>query len=204
MNRLAVAFIACVAVSTGHAQGTPPKLSPVLRTPVGLVSRDREARASDSVPRSIAEAEARGRQHPRLSTRPWYPKSLDSIGYVGTSERRCVDVGKANLARSGDFFAGPFALYQRDWPINRVHGGGKMFWQPVVGARPDAPTNLVVRVYQLDGGHYSRVWEGQPITTLAPVSDMLLHSNIVLPVRGRWLFMATAAENWGCFVYTLK
>ena len=164
--------------------------------------RDRHGRpaiGADSVPRSVEEAEAQGRLHPRTSRTAEFdlpPAVRDSVR-IGSAARECVEIGDAYFVRAGEFIAGPFALYRQSWS-----GGMKLAWFPahqsrfrraqvtIRAARLDAPGDA--RVYLTAALGLEKVFFGrEPLTGWA-----------VLP-GGRWLLVATSDTNWGCFILTL-
>jgi hypothetical protein len=197
MNR-AVALLALTLIaSTARAQGSKPTMLDLALARVPVPSRVRVATAADSLPATIAEAEAQGRRYPR-SVRPGsFPRSIDSVGYVGTPERSCVDANGAQVARSGEFGAGNFAMYGP----RRVAGPIKLWWFPLHAAQPGAPTTLVVRTMRIDGPADGHVYTGRPITSLVPLRESpMIPSGPVIGATGRWMLIATAAENWGCFL----
>jgi hypothetical protein len=164
-------------------------------------SLGRSAVGSDSVPLSVREAESKGDRSPRAIRNNVDSLSREIVG--GTGDRRCVDVDKMNIVRSGDFVAGPFSSYNDEW-----RGGyGKIWWQPAVVAAPSAP--LTVSAARLDAVAETRVFE-QP--TLAYTIDhsgkrtgaQFYPSGFRVPSRGRWLLVASAGENWGCFIVTVR
>ena len=164
--------------------------------------RDRNGRvaiAADSVPRSVEEAEAQGRLHPRTS-RPLEfnltPAIRDSVR-PGSAERQCVDIGDAYFVRSGEFIAGPFALYRQSWG-----GGMKLVWFPAHQSR-FRRAQVTIRAARLDASSDARVY----LTAALGIENLFfgkqpLSGWAVLP-GGRWLLIATSDTSWGCFVLTL-
>ena len=166
----------------------------------------RPAAASDSVPESIAVAEAQGARHPRSSAPGVFLPALAARPHVGTAERRCVEVGEANVVRAGDMLASPFALYARDWHAG-IHPPGKLSW---FGGhvRSGVAMQLIVRATRLDSAGSSHVhvgakrtlsW-GYAKTRTYGWSDATMFD---LPASGRWLLVATLDQDWGCFIYSL-
>src|SRR5687767_5524504 len=100
-------------------------LPPIQRD--GRPAEWRRATASDSVPWSIAEAEAQGERHQRSRAPAAFPPRLAARREIDTAERRCVEVGTANVVRAGEVLASPFALYRRDWHAG-FHPPGKISW----------------------------------------------------------------------------
>ncbi len=171
--------------------------SPFWRTPVELPGEGgRPAVASDSVPYSFVEAEFEGARHPVAAApnnprRPW----VSLAG--GTRERRCVDVDKLNIARSGDFIAGPFAP-----TYGGLHtGSSKLIWQPFHISSP--AERLTVRAARIDPTGATSVFDGFEITGNG-TGTRFYPSGVGFPTTGRWLMVATAGANWGCFVITVR
>ena len=163
-------------------------------------TRDQGGRAplsTDSVPRTVVEAERQAtglaRGTPNNPRRDW-----DSPAR-GTTERTCVDTDSVSIAQSGDFIVGPFAQYNANWNA----GYGKLVWQPAV-LSPSEPTTLTVRAVRLDTPDAARVFEGFPLTYSRAGPTKFHVTGVHLPTRGRWLLVATAGMNWGCFIHTVS
>ncbi len=175
----------------------------------GRPAEGRRAAASDSVPRSIAEAEAQGERHPRSGAPAAFPPRLAARREIDTAERRCVEVGAANVVRAGDVLASPFALYRQHWHAG-IHPPGKVSWFGA-HARSGVPMQLIVRATRLDTAGSSHVWVGSEerlswgFATVLPYLSFGLNNATMfdLPAPGRWLLVATIDQNWGCFVYSL-
>jgi hypothetical protein len=192
---LALICLALVSLPPIRSDGRPPEW--------------RRATASDSVPRSIAEAEAQGERHPRSRAPAAFPSRLAAQRDIDTAERRCVEVGTANVVRAGDVLASPFALYRNHWHAG-IHPPGKVSW---FGGhvRSSVPMQLIVRVTRLDTAGSSHVWVGKQHTlswgfaTILPYLSFGFNNATTfdLPAPGRWLLLATIDHNWGCFVYSL-
>ena len=173
----------------------------------GRLPEWRGAAATDSVPHSIAEAEAQGKRHPRSRAPARFPPLLAARQDIDTPERRCVEVGTANVVRAGDVLASPFALYAQYW---RTGGTPKVSW---FGGhvRSGVPTQLIVRATRLDTARSSHVWVGEKKTLSWGFATILPYlssgwgnaTTFDLPAPGRWLLVATIDQNWGCFVYSL-
>ncbi|MES2179887.1 MAG: hypothetical protein V4550_18645 [Gemmatimonadota bacterium] len=156
--------------------------------------------ATDSVARSVAEAELEGARYPRAAElnprRPW------DANAQGTSERKCLEADKLRAARSGDFYVGDFAG-RTGWPSYSEMwrtGYGKLIWQPVHLPSP----GVVVRATRLDVGAESRVYGPFPISHPGESMSTTFHpSGVHVPTTGRWMLVATSGSNWGCFVITV-
>jgi hypothetical protein len=186
-------------------------LRPVLLTLVmtctvlsrGEAQRDwtgRPAVSADSVAQSVLEAEERGRRHPQAVT-----NNADRYhnAYTGTHERRCVNAD-ADSKRSGDFIAGPLLLYNDVWR----QGSGKLWWHP--NEMPSEAPMLTVHATRLDESAEARVFDSATIAwgsgpnASATTSPKFYPTGIRLPTVGRWMMVATAGNNWGCFVLTVR
>jgi hypothetical protein len=160
----------------------------------------RPAIPTDSVPTSIQEAEARGERSPRVERNNVDTLSQD-VG--GTNQRRCVDVNGINIVRSGDFIAGPFASYSEEW-----RGGyGKIWWKPSFVGEPHA--TLSVTAARLDTIAVGRVFEQSDLAYPTDewrkrVGAQFYPSGFRVPSTGRWLLVASAGGNWGCFILTVR
>ena len=166
----------------------------------------RRSLESDSVPQSIAEAEAHGARHARSRDSAVFPPAVIARPYIGTGERRCVEVGVASVVRAGDVMASPLALYARDWHAG-IRPPGKLSW---FGghARSGVPIQLIVRATPLDSAGSSYVWIGPERRLSWGFAKVLRHgwhdaTTFDLPRSGRWLLVATLDQDWGCFVYSL-
>jgi hypothetical protein len=97
--------------------------------------------------------------------------------------------------RSGEFVAGPFGAFGRDWA--RDPRDGKLWWVPL--HREPMP-GLTVRAVLLDDPAIDRTFT---LTPAAGADGPFYPSGVVLPVPGRWMLLATAGPDWGCFVITI-
>lgn len=157
----------------------------------------RPAVALDSVPRSVADAERDASHYLRIS--PDNPRRDWDSSAHGTTERVCVDGDSTSIAQSGDFIVGPFGRYNDNWR----NGYGLLTWQPAAVPRTEAPT-LTVRAERLDARDGGRVFEGFRLTHSRIGPTQFYVTGVHLPTTGRWLLVATAGPNWGCFLFTVK
>jgi hypothetical protein len=155
----------------------------------------RLAVARDSVPHSVLEAEKRGRRMVLPSPSDALPLQPVFAVQAGSGARRCVDVGRSQYARSGDFVVGPFASYRSVW--NR--GYGKLAVVPVHGS-PKSPPSLVITASRLGATSGARIFDA----SLQHGAWYFYPTNIHLPGRGRWLLVTATSQTWGCFVFTLR
>jgi hypothetical protein len=190
------------AIALGIATGVPP-----------ITHRGtavwRQALPADSVPQSIAEAELQGSRHPR-SPEPgvfgqwWLDKAT-----VGTSDRRCVVVGDANGARSGEMVGTPFQLYADYWSRGAAP---KLSFATAHRPPIGEPMHLIVKVARVDApaasyvfiGRASTVrWSAVVISKLMRIQWGAAATAIDPPSPGRWLLVASLGTDWGCFVLDL-
>lgn len=165
----------------------------------------RHALPSDSVPLSVAEAESSGRRFPRSAGPVEFSALMQSKVVVGTSARRCVAVGKANAAQSGDFIVVSLRHFADEWRRGIL---AKTTWVTAHRARIGRPMRLTVRASRLDPPDVSYIFVGAE-TTYSWAATLLMRFGwsrgafIPLPTAGKWLLVATVAQDWGCFVQEL-
>lgn len=160
----------------------------------------RKAVSADSVPAAIAQAELDGGRHPHPSLSDSATALFLSIARNGTSDRKCVDAGASFDVRSGEFVVRGISLYRSLWH----QGNSKLGWVPAY-ASWSSPIPLTVRAARLDGSNDQVVFQQTNLAHLrASTSDLIYPSGFPLPSVGRWLLVATAGPNWGCFVFTLS
>lgn len=182
------AMMGTAVVTRGQPKGT--------RVPTGA------ATPIPTVPHSIAAAEAEAARHPQAPPPPAIGLAFQDA--PGTGARNCVDVERQrptsaqNGVRSGEFVAGPFVIYANMWRQN-PENARKLWWVPLhTGKVP----SLTVRAVALDDLTVQRTF----VATTVGYSDRreaFYPSEVVLPVVGRWMLIATAGPNWGCFIVTL-
>jgi hypothetical protein len=153
-------------------------------------------RALPAVLAGLALAGCTGPATPAPSPSPPVPILRQSL--PGSTARECVAVpdGARNV-RSGDFVAGDFVEYHRQWRPDLGPGIGKIYWIP---ARPPANAALTItatsaagRVETYDAGSLAYTDDGTP----------LYPSGVPLPTTGTWTLLARAGDQWGCFELTL-
>lgn len=195
---------------TAPAIGNPP---PAAERATPLSQAATNNRSSAPLPATTAAAEAEGRDYPQ-SHPPQEPDGAFQRA-AGTAARDCVEVepllasdadstlpasdqrGSAGHGiRSGEFVAGPFGGYKQNWA--RDPRDGKLWWVPL---HRDAMPGLTVRAVLLDDPAIGRAFT---LTPAAGADGPFYPSGVVLPAPGRWLLLATAGPNWGCFVMTLR
>ena len=148
----------------------------------------------DSIPMTVVAAEAWAARYPRLNT----PASFGKLVFTGTADRRCVEVDSANAVRSGEFVTNGFATYNAAWR----RGFGEITWIPLHTTK-QMPT-LTVSAVRLDGPALNRIFVqgAHTHTDDAPAREFYL-SAFHFSSRGKWMIIATAGANWGCFLHTI-
>jgi hypothetical protein len=154
--------------------------------------------SAQNSPATIARAEAEGAgfvHNDSLSTRqPYFAESP----FGGTSERRCVSDSLPDLSlRSGDFIV-----------RGRVFEAGvehKVLWIPLHGSPLSKPP-LVIRAARIDSAADSvRLRVAGLARSLFRGGPLYGYPSLVsLPSGGRWLVVATAGGDWGCFVLDVR
>jgi hypothetical protein len=150
---------------------------------------------------SVAAAERDGatfrRSRPDVSTQA----SLATRPFAGTTQRKCVDAASAyNIGglRSGDIVArGRFGVQAG----LRAARASKILWLPLHGRADQLDTPLLLRTVRL----------GQPPDSTRQTVARLVRSHgevgypssVIFPASGEWLLIATAGDDWGCFVLTV-
>lgn len=116
----------------------------------------------------------------------------------GSARRECVTVPDgASLVRSGDFIAGDFAEYRKQWRPDLGPDVGKLFWLP---ARPQLNAPLTVTATS-SSGRTETYSAGSLVTNDA--GQAMYPSGIPLPAAGTWKLVVQAGDGWGCFELTL-
>lgn len=162
-----------------------------LDTAIAQVSNEvprRSAISADSVPHSIAEAEAYLRRY------------LASTPRAGTRPMECVEIGDRDEVAIGDFVAGRFRDYRWLW----LQGGSRMRWSLEEVDR-GAPPTLTLRARQIGDQSEAVVFTTSTAASGAPsgMGSVMYAGGFRLPSRGTWLLVATAGEFGGCAVYVL-
>lgn len=151
---------------------------------------------TDSAASIVAATERAGAMYaaaaPGDSAQPGFPRPYE----IGSPARRCIDVGDARGARSGEYWMNDFLFQYGFW----LNGDGGFRYQPMFlrDARRDS---VVVSFSRLD----RRVpTEGFVITGArngGGPAGRWFAENYKLPGSGLWLIVARGGPNWGCFIY---
>jgi hypothetical protein len=156
--------------------------------------------AQNPIPVTAAQAEAEAAAYSH-SDAASAPQSFFSRPFAGRIDRRCVASNEADDPHaSGSLRSGEMIVRGR-WndPVG-LHAGEahKFLWVPVHGSG-DMKAPLVIRADRV----------GEPADSLRLSVAHLARggghvygypSLVSFPTSGRWLVVATAGSDWGCFV----
>jgi hypothetical protein len=160
---------------------------------------------AQNIPATVREAEAEGadfaHEAPQLAQQTYFT----DFPFGGTAERRCVMAAAYHLytsapngsLRSGDFIVrGQFIDADRgEFQAVKEH---KVLWVPL-HASSLRKTPLVIRAARV----------GNPADSVRFRIESLVHgppslygyiSEVSFPSAGQWVIVATAGNDWGCFV----
>ena len=192
-----VILAVALAVSLGSAS---------LRAQRGHESRPRPDVTSTAlratIPVTVTQAEAEALSFPRADPTSLVQAKLADSAFAGTPDRRCVaassvqDVRATGSVRSGEILV-------RGLPGEATLAAGnehKILWLPLHGSR-ELRGPLVLRAVRID----------QPTDSLRLTIAHAVYgggargvygypSLVSFPAAGRWLVVATADSDWGCFV----
>ena len=182
--------------------------SAVLRIAI-LASLANTAKAQ-TIPVTIAEAEAEGAGFAHADSAASAQSLFSRASFGGSSDRRCVHptpgypirAGSSSSLplqlRSGDFIVRGALVDSWGFPAGKQH---KVLWIPLHGAAMGGPPLLVraVRIgHPADSVRLSVDGLARGVEGTGPLYGY--PSEVRLPSAGQWLVVATAKEDWGCFV----
>ncbi len=163
---------------------------------------------AQNIPATVREAEAQGAAFahaaPQVVQQPYFSDSR----FGGTAERRCV-VAASYVAytsapngslRSGDFIVrGGFT--DASWGGFHAVKEHKVIWLPLHGSSLQKPP-LVVRAARIDNPADSIRFRVEGLAYSPGPSGRLYGypSDVSFPSAGQWVIVATAGNDWGCFV----
>ncbi len=162
---------------------------------------------AQTVPATIREAEAEGAARAHESAEvPSQSYFVDSR-FAGTAQRRCVSDAAYPVFPNGSLRSGDF-IVRGAWggPLGFQAGKEKkVLWVPLHGS-PSRESPLVLRAARI----------GNPGDSVRSHVDGLVHgggrpeplygypSEVSFPTAGQWLVVATAGNDWGCFVFEVE
>jgi hypothetical protein len=172
---------------------------------------------------TIADAEAEGASYPR-DRAPEHVPTMFGAQYPGTGARKCTSGPQTVGVRGSQVLLGyqPTAIRSGEFIIGGQVGAGSpanVGWQSKIWWAPyhnpfEYGTKLLVRGARLghpgDTIRYERPDYAVPASGLLPTrtsgkkTDSFFPSGITLPRSGRWLLIATAGDDWGCFIIPTK
>jgi hypothetical protein len=160
---------------------------------------------AQNIPATIREAEAQGADFAHDAPQVAQQSYFSDFPFGGTAERRCVVAAAYHLytsapngsLRSGDFIVrGQFVDADRGrFQAAKEH---KVLWVPLHGPSLLKPP-LVIRAARV----------GNPADSVRFRIESLVHgppslygyiSEVSFPSAGQWVIVATAGNDWGCFV----
>jgi hypothetical protein len=156
---------------------------------------------AQAVAATVAQAEAEAIGFPRFSaTVPRQPFFADKP-FAGTSDRRCVPSSTDDPQASGSLRSGDMIVRGRLSGPSGLQAGKehKILWLPLHGDRTRR-IDLVLRATRI----------GHPADSLRRTIPGIVTggggrmngypSSVSFPSAGQWLVVATAGDDWGCFV----
>lgn len=156
---------------------------------------------AQSVPPSIAKAEAEGagfaHADPATSV-----QSVFALPFGGSSDRRCGRMPSTPLPngswRSSDFIIRAVVSYSLGLQAGKGH---KILWIPLHGATLRG-TPLLLRAVRVghpaDSLRLSFVGLARANEAAGPLYGY--PTAVLFPSAGQWVVVATAKDDWGCFV----
>lgn len=163
---------------------------------------------AQNIPATVREAEAQGADFAHDALQVAQQPYFSNFPFGGTAERRCV-VAAAYVAytsapngslRSGDFIVRGGFL-DASWGGFRAAKEYKVIWLPLHGSSLQKPP-LVVRAARIGNGADSVRLRIEGLTHGSGPSGPLYGypSTVSFPNAGQWVIVATAGNDWGCFV----
>jgi hypothetical protein len=153
-----------------------------------------------AIPVTVAQADAEAAAYSRADTAS-APQTFFARPSAGTSARRCVDSRSAeDRQATGSLRSGEMIVRGRWNDSAGLHAGreDKFLWLPLHGSA-DFKAPLVIRADRV----------GEPADSLRLTIARLARggrhmygypSLVAFPTPGRWLVVATAGSDWGCFI----
>jgi hypothetical protein len=168
-----------------------------------LVATQRRADTPSALPdvsqivlRDVAGAEGEGATYPHPRADQAQPGFFGGAGYTGTADRKCIETKDGLSVLAGDILAGPFRMFQTHWQQGRT----KIWWAP----RYVPFADLIVRASRLDDPDQHTRFRFTDVASAIPSGVRFFPSDAWLPSAGRWMIVATAGSNWGCFVVNVQ
>ena len=164
---------------------------------------------AQNIPATAREAEAQGAGFAHDAPQVAQQRYFSDSPFGGTAERRCVVAAEYvaytsapnGSLRSGDFIVRG-GLLNASWGGFQAGKGYKVGWLPLHGSSLHKPP-LVVRAARIGNAADSvhlRI-EGLAQATSGGSEPLYAYPSLVsFPSAGQWVIVATAGNDWGCFV----
>jgi hypothetical protein len=154
--------------------------------------------AQSAIPVTAAQAEAEAAAYSRSATDS-AAQSVFSRPFAGISDRRCVASNEAHDPHASGSLRSGEMIVRGTWSPAWLHAGkaNKFLWVPLHGSGA-MRTPLVIRADRVGDPADSLRLSVERVTTDGYVYGYL--SSVSFPTEGRWLVVATAGSDWGCFV----
>lgn len=164
------------------------------------------ASVARKIPATVAAAEAEGAKYPRGPMPKTVLWAFDRP-FGGTAERRCVAVAPdVSLAPGGSLRSGDFIIRSGllSWVWPHANGEYKVLWLPLHTPR-DIRETLLLRATRVGQSADSiRIRIPAAGTPGAPRSASGFPSLVTFPKAGQWVVVATAGNDWGCFLFKIS
>jgi len=180
---------------------------------VALVALAAQGSRAQSIPLTVAEAEAEGATFPHASL-PTVLQSLFVGPFGGTSARACTASQPDESLPGGSLRSGEIIVRSRltgPWGL-RAGRAHKILWAPLHGPS-DTSTTVSFADWRKEAVHHApllirAVRVGHPADSLRRIATGLtggprqfgFPSEVKFPTAGQWLVIATTGEDWGCFL----
>jgi len=157
--------------------------------------------SAQAIPATIAEAEAEGTRFAHADPAIPAQSVFAGANFGGSGDRRCVRAIPGASMPSGSVRSGDFIVRAGFSPQFEAGKDHKVLWIPLHGAALHG-TPLLVRAARM--GHpadsvrfsFAGLSRGGEVT--GPTYGY--PSEVLIPNAGQWLVLATAKDDWGCFV----
>ena len=180
---------------------------------VALVALAVQVGRAQSIPLTVAEAEAEGASLPHAAP-PTVLQSLFGGAFGGTSERACTPSQPDESIPGGSLRSGDIILRSRltgQWGLHAGRGH-KILWAPLHGPS-DTSTTVSFAEWRKRAIHHApllirAVRVGHPADSLRQILTGLtggprqfgFPSEVTFPTAGQWLVIASTDTDWGCFL----
>jgi hypothetical protein len=159
--------------------------------------------AAQTIPVTVAEAEREAIGFPRASASAPSQSLFSGSQFAGVSDRRCVPSTTEDLHATGSLRSGDMIVRGPLIGTNGMQAGkeDKVLWVPLHAPSIGRPP-LVLRADRIDHPADSLRLTFAGLTYgPGPAGRMFGYPSLVsFPKSGQWLVVATAGDDWGCFV----